>query len=63
MINEENMVLGLKRTNKDKWDAVELLLSDPEWSHWSNSEIARQCNVSPDFVASVRENRKTGDGQ
>lgn len=58
MINEENMVLGVNRTNKEKRDAVELLLSDPEWSAWSNAEIARQCNVSPAFVASIRGDKK-----
>lgn len=45
---------GLRRTNEDKRRAVMTMLSDPEWSTWSDREIARQCNVSHPFVAAVR---------
>jgi hypothetical protein len=31
---------------RDKRQAVTKLLSDDEWSHWSDREIARQCRVS-----------------
>lgn len=41
---------GLRRTNADKRRAVETLLRDPEWSQWSNREIARQCAVSEGSV-------------
>lgn len=46
---------GLPRTDADKRRAVETLLRDPDWSKWSNREVARQCGVSKSFVGSVRE--------
>lgn len=63
MNSQENMVTGATRTNQDKRNAVELLLSDPDWSQWSNSEIARQCGVSPAFVASIRGEKEEGGNQ
>lgn len=45
---------GLRRSNDDKHKAVLTLLRDAEWSAWSDREIARQCSVSRDLVASVR---------
>jgi len=33
-----------------------MLLNDPEWSKWSDREIARQCKVSQTFVSSKRKN-------
>lgn len=45
---------GLRRTNDDKRRAVMVLLSDPEWSKWSNREIARQCGVSEYMVRDQR---------
>lgn len=45
---------GLRRTNDDKRRAVMVLLNDPEWSKWSNREIARQCGVSEKLVRDVR---------
>ncbi|MDG4650096.1 ParB N-terminal domain-containing protein [Roseibacterium sp. SDUM158017] len=49
-----NAAHGLRRTNDDKRRAVTVLLTDSEWSAWSNREIARQCCVSDVFVAKVR---------
>jgi len=49
-----NALHGLRRTNADKRKAVMTLLDDVEWQDWSNGEIARQCHVSPPFVASLR---------
>lgn len=49
-----NAVHGLRRSRADTWRAVETLLRDPEWSAWSNREIARRCNVSDKTVASIR---------
>ena len=46
---------GMRRTHADKRKAVMTLLDDFEWSDWSNSEIARQCGVSPTFVANLRD--------
>ena len=62
---------GLRRTNADKRRAVMLALNDPEWSQWSDREIARRCNVSPMLVGELRSSstvssyseRKTGDGR
>lgn len=45
---------GLRRTNDDKRRAVQLLLDDPEWSQWSNREIARRCNVTEGLVRKMR---------
>ncbi len=50
-----NAVHGLRRSNADKRRAVLLLLEDPEWSHWSDREIARQCRVSPPLVSQMRQ--------
>jgi hypothetical protein len=49
-----NAVHGLPRTNADKRHAVNLLLNDPEWTLWSNREIARHCQVHHTFVDKVR---------
>lgn len=45
---------GLPRSNADKRRAVTRVLSDPEWSKWSDREIARQCAVSHPYVANLR---------
>jgi hypothetical protein len=49
-----NAAHGLKRTNRDKRNAVMVLLKDPEWDQWSDREIARRCAVSDRFVNGVR---------
>jgi hypothetical protein len=49
-----NATHGLRRTNEDKRRAVATLLEDPEWSQWSDREIARRCKVSHPLVATVR---------
>ena len=46
---------GLRRTNADKRNAVELALQDPKWCAWSNVDISRLCRVSDKTVARVRE--------
>ncbi|MFD2814968.1 hypothetical protein ACFSYD_12020 [Paracoccus aerius] len=45
---------GLRRTNDDKRRAVMVLLNDPEWSKWSDREIARQAGVSNRYVSNLR---------
>lgn len=50
-----NATHGLRRTNADKRRAVEILLQDPEWTQWSDREIARRCAVSDRFVNSIRK--------
>lgn len=52
---------GLRRTNADKWRAVEVLLNDDEWNQWSNREIARRCKVSEFLVRTVREKLHSAD--
>jgi hypothetical protein len=46
---------GLPRSNADKRKAVSLLLADPEWSKWSDHEIARHCQVSQTLVSKLRK--------
>jgi hypothetical protein len=46
---------GLPRSNADKRKAVSLLLTDPEWSNWSDGEIARHCQVSQSYVTRLRK--------
>lgn len=49
-----NAVHGLRRTNDDKRRGVQTLLSDAEWSKWSDHEIARRCAVSREYVNRIR---------
>jgi len=49
-----NMEHGVRRTNRDKRNAVRMLLDDVEWSTWSSREIARACGVTDPFVAQLR---------
>ena len=49
-----NAIHGMRRRNLDKRRAVETLLNDPEWSQWSDREIARRCAVHHQLVATVR---------
>lgn len=53
-----NATHGLRRTSGDKRRAVILLLRDPEWSTWSDREIARRAHVGHPLVAELR--RLTG---
>src|SRR5262249_39992553 len=41
--------------NGDKWKAVNILLADEEWSHWSDNAIAKHCGVDHKTVAKYRE--------
>ena len=52
---------GLRRTNEDKRRAVLRLLNDPEWSAWSDREIARHCRVDGKTVAGLRPAPVTAD--
>lgn len=49
-----NALHGLPRTTADKRRAVETLLADPEWSQWSNREIARHIHVDDKTVGKIR---------
>jgi ParB-like nuclease domain len=46
---------ALPRGQKDKRKAIMTLLNDPEWSRWSDREIARQCRVSDKTVGALRK--------
>jgi hypothetical protein len=45
---------GRRPGNVDKRHAVAKLLSDPEWSTWSDNEIAQRCRVSHPLVGQIR---------
>lgn len=45
---------GLRRTAADRRRAAELLLRDPEWTTWSDREIARAIKVDSRVVGEVR---------
>ncbi|MDF5716787.1 MAG: ParB N-terminal domain-containing protein, partial [Rhizonema sp. NSF051] len=50
---------ALPRSREDKRRAVLTLLSDPEWSTWSDRSIARRCKVSDKTVAHLRNSADT----
>ncbi|QAZ45924.1 ParB/RepB/Spo0J family partition protein [Mesorhizobium sp. Pch-S] len=54
---------GLARSDEDKKRAVMRLLDDPEWSLWSDREIARRCHVSDKTVAKYRPAVSADDPQ
>ena len=58
-----NATNGMRRTNEDKRRAVQMLLDDPEWSEWSNREIAERCKVSDQFVNNMRKELSANDWQ
>lgn len=58
-----NSAHGLRRSNADKRRAVMTLLDDPEWSQWSDREIARRCAVSHEFVRKMRPSLSTVDSE
>ncbi len=45
---------GRKRTSAEKRRAVEIALTDPEWSTWNSYQLARLCGVSHTFVDNMR---------
>ena len=50
-----NAIHGLRRSNADKRRAVLTLLSDPQWSLWSNNEVAKRCGVAEGLVRKLKE--------
>lgn len=46
---------GVRRTNRDKRQAVTMLLNDVEWQGWSNYTVGHKCGVSESLVRSIRE--------
>ncbi|NEZ68392.1 hypothetical protein D0962_37710 [Leptolyngbyaceae cyanobacterium CCMR0082] len=53
--SQSNSDHGLRRTNRDKRYVVRRILQDPEWSLWSDSEIARRCHVTHPLVGKIRK--------
>ena len=45
-----NAAHGLQPTNADKRKAVTLLILDPEWTEWSDRQIAKHIGVGNKFV-------------
>lgn len=58
--NEEH---GQKRSSADKRKAITTLLTDKEWSEWSNREIAKQCRVDEWTVRKYRNELSAGNPQ
>lgn len=52
---------GLKRSNRDKRRSVEIMVTDAEWSTWTNGRIAEHCGVGDDLVADVRRQVSEND--
>lgn len=50
---------GLRRTNEDKRRAVEIVLSDKEWSQNADRWVAEVCGVSHTFASAVRNQLAT----
>jgi len=45
---------GIRLTNADKRNAVMMLLEDPEWTEWTNRDIAKHCKVTHTLVNKMR---------
>ena len=58
-----NSTHGKRRTNLDKRRAVETLLTDAEWEKWNDSQIARQCAVSSNFVGVMRRSLSSDESE
>lgn len=56
-----NVAHGKRRTNADKRRAVETLLTDEEWSQWSDRRIAEAAGVSNTFAGNLRRQLSTVD--
>jgi hypothetical protein len=52
---------GVRLTNDEKRRAVKRLLSDEEWSRWSDREIARHVRVSNNLVSETRRSLSSDD--
>jgi|GEM_PF-2509837 len=57
-----NSIHGLPRSPEDKRLAVQRLLTDSEWSAWSDGVIAQKANVSQPFVSKLRRALPLLDG-
>lgn len=46
---------GLRRTNADKRNAVEMALADEEWRELPNTQVAEMCAVAESFVRKIKQ--------
>src|SRR6516165_3714670 len=51
----ETSSFSYRRSNEDKRRGIDILLNDPQWSRWNDSEIARQVGVHHSTVAERRK--------
>ncbi len=51
---------GRRRTNADKRRAVNMLLDDPEWGAWPNTQIAARAGVDEYLVRKLKVERRVG---
>ncbi|MDX0438934.1 hypothetical protein GOD34_18350 [Sinorhizobium medicae] len=56
-----NSTHGLRRTNADKRRAVTVLLSDPQWSKWSDRKIGEAVGVDHKTVGAIRRELTSGE--
>ena len=56
-----NAAHGLRRTQADKWRAIETLIRDEEWSKWSDRKVAKVARVDHKTVAKVRREILCGE--
>ena len=56
-----NATHGLRRTQADKWRAVEILLRDDEWSKLSDRQIAKRAKVDHKTVGKIRREMSGGE--
>jgi len=45
---------GLRRTNADKRKAVLTMLNDEKWSEWPQTQIAKACRVTSEYVSRLK---------
>jgi hypothetical protein len=49
-----NGLHGLRPTKSDRRKVIIRMLEDPEWTRWSNQQIASLCGAEPDTVDELR---------
>ena len=55
-----NAAHGVRRTNEDKRKAVFTMLTDDEWSQWSDHKIAQETHTTQPFVSKLRRSMSSG---
>jgi hypothetical protein len=52
-----NRLHGVRPTRSDRRRALVRILEDPEWTRWSDQQIALLCGAPPDMVRDLRRER------